>query len=159
MVPDNIKIILKGFVGFVLCFLGLGVAIGVTSDWKSLPATIGGLIFAIVVIPLGIWLCRGALIARKNLYGAQIEEEILKIAQDLRWVVTPVDVASRIKYTLGEVQASLDDMVKNGHATIDVTDSGLFYRFNKAGAAQTSTDKDLDRAFSELDKEESKVDR
>ena len=157
MVPDKIKLVIKGIVGFLLCFVGLGVAIGVTSDWKSLGATIGGLVFAIICIPLGIWLIRGAFISRKKLYQAQIEQKILKIAQELKWVVTPVDIVTRIDYTLREVQTLLDDMVKNGHASIDVNDQGLFYCFNKGGTGQISTsrDRELETLFSEMEEEES----
>lgn len=145
--------------GLMLAFgmlMALGVVVGRADSEYSLATDMVGL-FLMGVIPagLGIWVLRRTLLSKKRGVAERNERILFDVAKQHAWVLTPVDLARESPMNLAESQAALDQMVRLGHAELDVDGGGLCYRFIRPDTAPKVEVLDpLAAKFAELEKSE-----
>jgi hypothetical protein len=138
-----LKVILK----ILLFLLGLSITlagllfliVGISDYGKPSEASlgpVGDIIFILLtgVAPMvgGFILCKWSLRLGKNiLTPEQLENNVLKLAEQRNGSLTAVELAMDTDLSLEEAEAKLDDWAKKGFVTIKVSNSGaLIYYFN-----------------------------
>lgn len=157
---DYLKI---GCGGLLLAFgmlVALGVAVGRADSDYSLMADMVGL-FLMGVVPMGIggWIIRRTLLSSKNRIAEENERSLFIVAKKHGWILTPVDVAGETPMSLTESQAALDQMVRLGHAELDIEHGGLCYRFIRPDTVSRVNVLDpLSERFAKLEERERALD-
>ncbi len=121
--------------GIALCLFSLFAFIGITADLSSEALLVNILfyIFACIMPGLGgFFLCKWAIQAEKNkrVKYEELENTILKVAENRGGRLTPIELAMDTDLTLDEAKALLEKWALNGYVTIKVTEGGaLIYDF------------------------------
>lgn len=110
--------------------IGFGTALALTGIWwMVIPLTLIGLIPLCMGIA-GLFKKKEKLPAPDNWRKKDQEKEILKLAAKANGKITALQAASETSLSIEEAKQTLDEMVKNGYASMEVEESGLLvYEF------------------------------
>ncbi len=110
--------------------IGFGAALVFTGIWwMAIPLTLIGLIPLTTGIA-GLFRKKEKLPAPDDTRKKDIEKEILKLASRSKGKITALQAASETTLSIDEAKQTLDDLVKNGYASLEVEENGLLvYEF------------------------------